>query len=361
MGQTVYILTNGVVAYQNSLVTYSQTFSTTNLFSLKGGNTIDFVLANNSGVANNWTGVSVIIDLDPHAATAIPSIVNDFVVGASVIDNGFGYTNTPAVRFIGGSGTGAQATTVVSNGVVTAVNISNPGSGYTNAPIVVIAPPYILNPVLGIAPMTFLSFSNLTVDGVYQLQQLEQSYYWSNQPVSFTATNSQFTDIVAGIVSSGDYRLALTPVPAQAFAMAQVVNGFVVGVTLTSGGSGYITIPAVNFSGGGSNATAVAAISSGGVVTNLTLTSPGSGYAANTIAEIDPPPAVSVSPTVLPMMQINSIGLSPYDNYQIQFTPNLRTSWSNWNSGLFSPTAVTNLQILFITNSVDFFRLQYLP
>src|ERR1035441_1788497 len=241
MGQTVYILTNGVVAYENSLVSYSQSFSTNKLFSLRGGATIDVVVANNAGVANNWTSVSVIIDLDPHAATATASVVNGFVVGAAVIDNGYGYTNTPLVRFFGGGGSGAQGTGVVSNGVVTGVNISNPGSGYTNTPIVVITPPYFLNPVLSIAPMSFLSFSNLTVGGVYQLQQLE-GYYSSNKLASFTASNSLRTQMVGGVASSGGYRLALTPVPTQAFATAQVVNGFVVGVTLTSGGSGYVTI-----------------------------------------------------------------------------------------------------------------------
>jgi hypothetical protein len=361
MGQNVYILTNGVVAYQSSLVSYSQTLSTTNLFSFRKSDTIDVVVANKPGVANNWTSVSVIIDLNPHAATATPSIVNGFVVGANIIDSGFGYTNTPLIRFIGGSGSGAQAVAVETNGVITAVNITNPGSGYTNPPVVVIAPPYILNPVLSLAPMSFLSFSNLSIGGVYQLQQLK-FYFWSNMPVSFTATNAQFTNIVAGVASSGGYRLALTPVPTQAFATGQVVNGFVVAVGLTSGGSGYVTVPAVTFSGaGGSNATAVAAISSAGVVTNLTLTSPGIHYPSNTIVKIDSPPAVSVSPTVSPMMQFNSTSLSPYDNYQLQYMPNLGATWSNWNGGLFTPTGVTNTQVFFITNNTGFFRLEHLP
>ena len=101
--------------------------------------------------------------------------------------------------------------------------------------------------------MSFLSFSNLTVGGVYQLQQ-SVAWYWSNQPVSFTATNALYAQMVAGVVSSGEYRLALNPVPTQAFATPQVVNGFVVGATVTSGGSGYVTRPAVTIvaDGGGS-------------------------------------------------------------------------------------------------------------
>ena len=363
----VYVSINGSLTFGNTLLHYQQVAPfTNNLVYLHQGDFVDFTIAwDGSGIAGaaNWTALAAIISTDPtpQAATATASVVNGYVVGANVITSGQGYTNTPAVRFIGG-GSGAQAVAIVTNGLVTAVNINNPGSGYTNTPLVVIAPPFIPSPVLSITPMSFLSFSNLTVDGVYQLQQLEQSYFWSNQPVSFTATNAQFAKIVAGIASSGGYRLALTPVPTQAFATAQVVNGFVVGVNLTSGGSGYVTVPAVTFVGGsGSNATAVASISPDGVVTNLTLTSPGIGYADTTIVEIAPPPTVSISPMVLPMMQIYSTSMAPYDNYQIQFTPDVSASWSNWNGGLFTPTDVTNTQVFFVTNNTGFFRLQYLP
>ena len=296
----------------------------------------------------------------PRLATASAVLAYDFVVAAKVTDGGYGYTNTPTVKIISGGGSGAQAVAMVSNGVVVGITITDAGIGYTNAPLVVIEPPFIPNPVLGIAPMSFLAFSNLTIGGVYQLQQ-SVAWYWSNQPVSFTATNALYTQMVAGVVSSGNYRLALNPVPAQAFATPEVVNGFVVGATVTSGGSGYVTSPAVRIvGGGGSSATAVAQIS-GGVVTNITITDAGIGYANTPMVEIAPPPAAAVSPTVLPVMRLDSASLAPYDNYQIQFKPDLGGAWGNWNGGLFSPTDVTNSQYLFITNGVGFFRLQYVP
>src|ERR1017187_1710338 len=125
--------------------------------------------------------------------------------------------------------------------------------------------------------MSFLAFSNLTVGGSYQLQR-SFAWFWINQPVSLTATDGVFTQMVAGAAGVGTYRLALNPAPTQAFADPQVLNGFVVGATVTSGGSGYVTSPAVNIvGGGGTNATAVAQIS-GGVVTNLLITDAGIGY-----------------------------------------------------------------------------------
>ena len=294
-------------------------------------------------------------------ATGVATVTNGLVTGVNFTYVGVGYTNTPVVKLIGGGGSGAQAVAVVSNGMVTAVNVINNGSGYTNAPLVVIDPPFILNPVLGIAPMSFLSFSNLTVAGAYQLQQ-SVAWYWTNQPISFTATNSLYTQMVAGVWSSSNFRLALNPVPAQAFATAQVVNGFVVGARVTSGGSGYVTRPAVSIIGkGGTNATAVSKISASGVVTNISITSAGIGYTTAPTVEIAPPPAAAVFPSVQPVMRIDSANLAPYDNYQIQFMPAIGGTWANWTGGLFTPTAVTNSQFLFITNGTGFFRLLYEP
>ena len=97
------------------------------------------------------------------AATATATVVNGYVVEATVTYGGFEYTNTPGVRIIGGGGRGAQAAAVLSNGVVVAVNIANPGDGYSSTPVVVIAPPFIPQPTMSIAPMSLLSFTNATV------------------------------------------------------------------------------------------------------------------------------------------------------------------------------------------------------
>ena len=104
----------------------------------------------------------------PHPATAVASLASGFVVSITVTDGGYGYTNTPQVRIVGGGGSGAQASAVVSNGVVTSITVTNSGYGYTNAPAVVIDPPYISNPILNIASMSCLTFSNLAVGGAYQ-------------------------------------------------------------------------------------------------------------------------------------------------------------------------------------------------
>ena len=201
--------------------------------------------------------------------------------------------------------------------------------------------------------MTFLSFSNLTVGTSYQMQR-SYAWYWTNFPVSFTATNTVYTQMVAGVVQSADYRLAQIPVPTQAFAIAQVFDGAVVGATITDGGSGYVTAPAVSIvRGGGTNATATTSISSSGVVTNITITSNGTGYTNSPIVQIAQPPAVAVSPWTQLVMRI-SVTPAPF-GWRLWFTPKLGTAWQ---TGGFITTTQTDV---FITNDVGFFKASESP
>jgi Divergent InlB B-repeat domain len=74
-------------------------------------------------------------------ATALPTVVNGFVVAVTVTDGGDGYTTAPQVMITGGGGTGAAATAIVLEGKVDRVIVVNAGSGYTETPTVLIAPP----------------------------------------------------------------------------------------------------------------------------------------------------------------------------------------------------------------------------
>jgi hypothetical protein len=77
--------------------------------------------------------------------------------------------------------------------------------------------------------------------------------------------------------------------PRTATATATVVNGFVVSITVTDGGFGYTTAPAVKInSATGSGAVAIATITDG-VVTKIVVMEVGSGYGANPLVSIAPP------------------------------------------------------------------------
>jgi hypothetical protein len=73
-----------------------------------------------------------------------------------------------------------------------------------------------------------------------------------------------------------------------ATATANTIVGFVIGATITNGGSGYTSAPSVTITGSGTGATATATIS-GGVVTGITINSAGSGYTGAVTITIAPP------------------------------------------------------------------------
>lgn len=60
------------------------------------------------------------------------------VQAVRIINPGAGYTVSPGIRFIGGGGSGAAATSLIDSGVVGIITVTNPGSGYTSTPSVTI-------------------------------------------------------------------------------------------------------------------------------------------------------------------------------------------------------------------------------
>lgn len=75
-----------------------------------------------------------------------------------------------------------------------------------------------------------------------------------------------------------------------ATAVATVVNGFIIAVTVTDGGSGYWTPPAVTISGGGGSGAQAMASVTNGTVYAITVLSAGQGYTTNPTVSIAPPP-----------------------------------------------------------------------
>lgn len=203
-----------------------------------------------------------------------------------------------------------------------------------------------LNPpvlTIGISPMTHLTFSNLTEGVDYQLQR-RFAWYWTNLPTSFTATNTEYSQLVTGVVQSADFRLAEISAPDQAFATAQVLNGSVIGVTITAGGSGYVNPPTVLFvHKTGTNATAVAEVSDTGSVTNIIIMTNGTRYTNAPTVRISAPPATASVPTSRRLMRL-SVSDAVF-GWRLQFSLNSGTTWQTHgiiNTNRILDVAVTN-------------------
>jgi hypothetical protein len=242
-------------------------------------------------------------------ASGIAQVVNGFVVGVTVTDEGSGYPNAPVVTFSDGGGSGATATATLLDGRVTAISITNPGRGYTSTPTVQIAPPPL-------PPRRATATSQVVNGFVVGVTLTDGGQGYDTAPAVLlvggggsgaTATATVLDGRVTAISISNPGRgytstplvqIAPPPLPPRrATATSEVVNGFVVGVMLSDGGQGYETAPAVLLvGGGGSGAKAVATVTNG-VVTGVAVTNPGTGY-------ITAPKVRLASPTFTPRLAI---------------------------------------------------------
>jgi hypothetical protein len=93
---------------------------------------------------------------------------------------------------------------------------------------------------------------------------------------------------------TGQFRFALVNAginsARQATANASVVNGFIVGFTITDGGAGYITAPAVHITDNTGTGAIAQAFIANGAISRIDVINAGSGYSSSTTVTIDPPP-----------------------------------------------------------------------
>jgi FtsP/CotA-like multicopper oxidase with cupredoxin domain len=177
----------------------------------------------------------------------------------------FFVTNPGPLTITGVAVTGQTTATGAASGIGLggASTGSNPtagsGTGYTYPPTVAISPP--TNCVLGAANCTIAT-------------------------ATATVTGGQVTGVTLTNPGSG-----YTEAPS-----VNIVAAYAVGtIGLTNAGAGYATAPAVTISGGGgSGATAVAAVS-GGKLTGLTVTNPGSGFTGQPTITIAAPAVIAAS------------------------------------------------------------------
>lgn len=220
------------------------------------------------------------------AATAKLQIANGFIIGVSVTDGGSGYTNIPNVN-INGSGSGATAIASVANGMVTGITMISAGQGYDTSTSITIDPPP-------------------------------------------------------------------TP-PSQATADAAIANGKVSTVIISDGGSGYgSSIPPVSIIGGGGvGAKAVANVVNGSVV-GVTITSSGSAYTSIPTVLIAAPPGLPKASIVVKQVELDMELIVGY-SYKIQTSYDGGNTWSDTASAFLATDSVMT-KVFTVTSTGQLFR-----
>jgi hypothetical protein len=253
----------------------------------------------------NWDGNTIV------------SIGSVGVIG--ITDPGSGYTTAPTITLgapneAGGVQATAVATITTGSGGLASINVSSGGSGYTTVPGVTIGAPNLVGGIQAEA--------SATISGGIVVA------------VVITNAGSGYTSAPSVTFSSG-----------AAAATAVLNTGTVNSITLTNAGTGYTSPPTITITGGGgSNAAAIASISTfkTGTVSVL-VTNGGAGYtnAANTVVTFSGSGSSAAGTAILSGGQVTQVIMTnPGSSYTSNTTVTITGGGATNNA---VATAVTNL------------------
>ena len=203
-------------------------------------------------------------------------VVTDLIL----TEKGYWYLHPPDITFTGGGGSGASALAIVDNEYnldLTSLKLTNEGTGYTTQPNVVITPKPAIDGISSIPVST---------GGMYSLAPIV-NILGGTPVVNVVATANIGSGSVVGVnLSSGGTGYSAVPdvvfsAPTSgvtAVGIATVEEGVVTAITMTNFGSGYTSNPTITFNGATFTTTAVATSLRGGPITSITITNQGSKY-----------------------------------------------------------------------------------
>lgn len=139
----------------------------------------------------------------PYRAIAELQVVNGFIVGAAVIDCGWGYDFEPKVRIKDEFGEGAEAHCIVENGMIVGIVIDNPGSGYSGESTIKVGSPFKFNS-MEIAVKDVLITMHLTLGEEYQLECSKDMKTWEKVDEPFIAED-ETVEIIVDVLEHGRY------------------------------------------------------------------------------------------------------------------------------------------------------------
>jgi len=183
---------------------------------------------------------------------------------------------------------------------------------------------------------------------------------WGDNSSGQATVPEGLSDVVA-IAAGGFHGLALVSgfcTPHKARATPQVVNGFVVGATITDPGCGYTNAPVVLIQGGGGSGATATAVITNGQVTRIIITDAGFGYDT-------PPRIVIASPPFVPTLTISVSRVKVTQNvvlgrhYVLESSSDLATWTATGQSFTAESEAIESEFDVNVTG--EFFRIREVP
>jgi hypothetical protein len=149
------------------------------------------------------------------------------------------------------------------------------------------------------------------------------------------------------------------PPPPRAAATAQVVNGFLVGVTVTATGFGYTLPPAVQVTGGGGTGAVLVPVMDNGRLVRVTVENPGRDYTSTPQIIIAAPPLPAPSLSVAVSRVVVRQQVTPGVSYRLESSPDLQ-AWSPVGDPFVAESEQEQREIT-VTDGALHFRLVEMP
>ena len=281
---------------------------------------------NMSAYGSGYTSATVTFTGGGGTGAAGTAILNNGVRSVAVSNGGNGYTYA-YVTFSGGGGYGASAVAEISGGVVTGIVVTQPGYSYTSAPTATISGD-------GDRRSRRLGYRRIQRDRrrrYYELWHCLHDLPDCNllRPRNWGGGNSSFEADGVGGVTTVNGGSGFTTVPlmqfiggggADATGIVVLNPTTVASIEVNAGGNGY-TSPTVTIVGGGGTGATATAVLDNNQIAGMILTNPGSGYTGQPIVEIaDPTGAGAGATALLAPTEINYVSIqSAGQDYYLPF------------------------------------------
>jgi hypothetical protein len=216
------------------------------------------------------------------------------VQSVQLINPGSGYTVAPKVRFIGGNGSGAAATSIIESGIIGIVTITSGGSGYSTAPTVTFSTPKHVG-----AAATAIIDTTVGTGGSVTDIIISQSgpYYLFTDTTGGRFYKPGFVPTVTVDLPSGSGNVAIATAIMSDY---NSTGGRVSSIAITSEGKYYTSAPSVTISHPGFSFAAATIDNGGGIdgssidPNSLVFTNTGRAYTTAPIVAITTGPGQSV-------------------------------------------------------------------
>ncbi|ADO97446.1 head closure Hc2 [Synechococcus phage S-SM2] len=165
------------------------------------------------------------------------------VQAVDIVNPGAGYTVAPGIRFIGGGGAGAAATTKIGDGIVGVVTLTDSGSGYTTSPTITFSNEVFLSGVTTVsAAATAVVGAGGTLTSI-RLTNAGLGYSTAptitiSDPNMSSSGDFVFNEIVTGSVSGTTGRVKTWNSTTNALEVYNVNGSFSVGENIVGSTSG---------------------------------------------------------------------------------------------------------------------------